>query len=88
MEVLDLAMLKAKTEECKVAGVRRKGKSSRSCRSLKLMATYDEEKAMYDELIKAAGQKLSAMIRADRKHTKFCLISRLIPPNLPPNVVK
>jgi hypothetical protein len=67
MEVLDLAMLKAKTEERKIAGdeCAKKRQELKELQELKLMAPDDEEKVMYDELIKAASQELSAMIRAD-----------------------
>ena len=58
MEVLDLAMLKAKTEERKIAGdeCAKKRQELKELQELKLMAPDDEEKAMYDELIKAAAQ--------------------------------
>ena len=55
---LELAMLKAKTEERKVAGDERtkKRQELKELMELKRMATKQEEITMYEDLIQAAGQ--------------------------------
>jgi hypothetical protein len=64
---LESAMLKAKIEERKVAGDERakKRQELKELVELKRMATSQDETAMYEDLIKAAGQEFAALIKAD-----------------------
>ena len=64
---LELAMLKAKTEERKVSGDERATKSAelKELLDMRRLASSEDETAMYDGLIKATGQELTALIKAD-----------------------
>lgn len=64
---LEVAMLKAKTEERKVSGDERAKKRAelKELLDMRRLANSAEETAMYDELIKATGQELTALIKAD-----------------------
>ena len=64
---VDVAMLKAQTDERKVSGEERAKKRAelKDLMEMRKLATSAEESTMYDELIKAATQELTALIKID-----------------------